>query len=127
MKKLIYYWLPPVMCMFLIFSLSSRQRISVSEITSINFIFFKTLHIIEYAVLFFLLFRAFFKTTTLPLHRIFFITIFISIIYAFTDELHQTFVPTREGSPRDIVIDTIGILLCFMYTKINLPKLKRFL
>lgn len=127
MKKLIYYWLPPLMCMFLIFSLSSRQRISVSEITSINFIFFKTLHIIEYAVLFFLLFRAFFKTTTLPLNRIFFITIFISIIYAFTDELHQTFVPTREGSPRDIVIDTIGILLCFMYTKINLPKLKRFL
>ncbi len=127
MKKLIYYWLPPLLWMLLIFSLSARQRVSVSEISSINFIFFKTLHLIEYAILFFLLFRALFKTTKMPLNRIFYFSIIIAIVYAFTDELHQTFVPTREGSPRDVVIDTIGILLCFMYTKSNLPKLKRFI
>lgn len=127
MKRILTYWLLPLLWMILIFSLSSRQRISVSEITSVNFIFFKTLHLIEYAILFFLLFRALFKTTKLPLPTIFFIAILISILYALSDEVHQTVVPTREGSPRDVVIDTIGILLCFMYTKINLPKLKRFL
>ncbi len=127
MKKKILYWLPPILWMSLIFTLSSRQRISVSDITSVNFIFFKSLHIVEYAILFFLLFRALYRTTRLPLQQIFYVAISIAILYGVSDELHQTLVPTREGSPRDIVIDSIGILLCFMYTKINLPKLKRLL
>lgn len=127
MKKFITYWLSPLLWMILIFSLSSRQRVTVSEITSINFIFFKTLHIIEYAILFFLLFRALYNQITISLNNIFFISISFAMLYALSDELHQTFIPSREGSPRDVVIDTIGILLCFMYTKINLPKLKRFL
>ncbi|MBP7967580.1 VanZ family protein [Candidatus Woesebacteria bacterium] len=127
MKKKILYWLPPILWMSLIFTLSSRQRISVSDINSVNFIFFKSLHIIEYAILFFLVFRAVYKTTKLSLHQVFCISIGLAILYGASDELHQAFVPTREGSPRDIVIDSIGILLCFMYTKINLPKLKRLL
>lgn len=30
------------------------------------------------------------------------------VIYAITDELHQAFVPTRQGSVLDVFIDTIG-------------------
>lgn len=33
----------------------------------------------------------------------------ISILYAATDEFHQTFVHGRHGSPVDVVIDTVGI------------------
>lgn len=31
--------------------------------------------------------------------------------YAMTDEFHQTFVQGRDGSPRDVLIDSVGCLL----------------
>jgi VanZ family protein len=33
------------------------------------------------------------------------------VVYAITDELHQAFVPNRQASPTDVLIDTIGGLL----------------
>jgi VanZ family protein len=35
----------------------------------------------------------------------------ISLAYACTDEFHQTFVRGREGTPRDVGIDAIGMAL----------------
>ena len=35
----------------------------------------------------------------------------ISLAYACSDELHQTFVRGRTGTPRDVVIDAIGIAI----------------
>jgi VanZ family protein len=35
----------------------------------------------------------------------------ISLTYACTDEFHQTFVRGREGTPRDVAIDAIGIAI----------------
>lgn len=34
----------------------------------------------------------------------------IAVGYAVTDEIHQTFVDGRVGTPRDILIDTAGVL-----------------
>ncbi len=38
------------------------------------------------------------------------ITIIISILYAILDEIHQSFVPSRNASMFDIMINTFGIL-----------------
>jgi VanZ family protein len=35
----------------------------------------------------------------------------IAFVYAATDEYHQSFVETRNGSPIDVGVDTIGIAL----------------
>ena len=35
----------------------------------------------------------------------------ISLAYACTDEFHQTFVRGREGTPRDVLIDAIGMAI----------------
>ena len=35
----------------------------------------------------------------------------ISLAYACTDEYHQTFVRGREGTPRDVLIDAIGMAI----------------
>jgi len=35
----------------------------------------------------------------------------IAMLYAFSDEYHQTFVFGREGKLKDVGIDSIGILL----------------
>ena len=50
-------------------------------------------------------------------------SIILSIIYSFTDELHQLFIPGRAGQLQDILIDLIGIILGYisytLYLKIN--------
>ncbi len=128
MKKIIYYWLPPILWMGCIFLFSSKTKISVSPDYLINFIFFKSLHVIEYAFLYFLFVRAFFmnhskKTSSTT---IFLFSIILSTIYATTDEFHQTFVNSRQGTFRDIFIDFTGIFLMYIYIKWNLNFLKKF-
>jgi len=127
-KNILYYWIPPLTMMAVIFFLSSQQRISVSDVYSVNFLFFKSLHVIEYAILYFLVFRGFYNTLSRENMRKIFILAFVTTIaFAISDELHQTFVPTRSGALRDIFIDSLGILLCFQYTKMNLVKLRHLL
>jgi VanZ family protein len=54
------------------------------------------------------------------------------VIYAFSDEIHQSFVPTREPTLRDIIIDcfggSIGWRLTFELKKLekNLKNLVKF-
>jgi len=50
------------------------------------------------------------------------IALSISIIYALSDEFHQIFIPFRNPSIQDILIDTIGIFLSTIlvfYTRKN--------
>ena len=37
-------------------------------------------------------------------------TLWVAVFYASTDEFHQTFVPTREGCVRDVMIDSCGAI-----------------
>jgi VanZ family protein len=34
----------------------------------------------------------------------------IALLYAFSDEWHQSFVPGREGALRDVGIDALGVI-----------------
>jgi len=125
MKKIINYWLPPIIWMFLIFILSSRQSISVADRYIINFLLFKLLHIIEYAILYLLVFRAFNNKKGKRIHYL--MPFIISFSYAAIDEIHQSFVPTREGKIRDVLIDTIGIVLMYSYIKNHLNVVRKYL
>jgi VanZ family protein len=44
----------------------------------------------------------------------------ISVLYAVTDEWHQTFVPGRTGHVIDVVVDSIGIVLAVLFVLIIL-------
>lgn len=125
MKKIIIYWLPPIIWMLLIFILSSRQRISIADEYIVNFLFFKFLHIIEYAILYLLLFRAFNNKKGKKIN--YFTPFIISLFYAAIDEIHQTFVPTREGKIRDVFVDAIGIFLMYSYIKYHLNVVRKYL
>lgn len=128
LKKIFYYWLPAILWMIVIFSLSSKQKVSVSPDTLTNFILLKTLHMIEYAGLFFWLFRA--TTSILTKNHLsekLSLALFITIIYAISDEIHQTYVPFREGIIRDVAIDSIGAYIMYIYIKNHYQLIKRFL
>lgn len=127
---LLWYWLPAAVWMTLIFYLSSRQRIALSQEYFLNFFIFKSLHVIEYALLYFFIFRGFYLSihkTPHPLVKIPKYAFFLSLLYAISDEIHQSFVPTREGKFRDVVIDTLGIVIMYTFLKSRLPLIKKYL
>lgn len=115
-KIFIFYYLPAIVWMTIIFYMSSLPHFAIAGNTLFDFVIFKTLHMIEYGLLYFLLFRAFTKIKVSRSKKTFY-PLIISFIYAILDEFHQTFVPTREGKLRDIIIDVAGIWIVFIYVK----------
>jgi len=108
--------------MGVIFFLSARHSVTVSPEYFLNFVFFKTLHVIEYAMLFVLTFRAS-SHAGAGLHKTAYMRAYIiTVLYAMTDELHQQFVPSRQGAVRDVIIDAIGAGLAWYFLLKQLPK-----
>ena len=86
-------------------------EISLETIRAVQFAVRKAAHVIEYAILSALLVRAF-HTGFRPLHFAHGCAAFlIATAYAALDEYHQSFVASRTGSPRDVLIDASGALL----------------
>jgi len=110
-------WLPPFLWMGMIFFMSSRQGFSISPDHTVNFLSFKSLHVLEYAILFFLVHRAVKYGSSFTSPRIGLTTFVVVVLYAISDELHQTVVPTREGTIRDVVIDGVGATFAWMFVQ----------
>lgn len=54
---------------------------------------------------------SFLSTYRLHLKYKFLISLLVGQIYAITDEIHQSFIPGRTASARDVCIDTCGVFL----------------
>lgn len=122
------YWLPVFLWMGIIFFLSSRHSVSVSEEYFINFLFFKSLHLIEYAVLYTLMLRAAYRNSSERQKKSAYLRAYIiTVLYAATDELHQAFVPSRTPKPRDVIIDAIGAGIVWYYLSVQLPRAPKLL
>jgi VanZ family protein len=98
-------WLPPVLLMGVIFAFSAQPSLD-SGLGLIDQIGRKLIHFAEYALLCFLWWRAL-VTVTSPERALLFAFLLASG-YAATDELHQTFVEGRHGTPVDWLIDSAG-------------------
>jgi len=108
-KRFFKFWFPAVVWMGLIFWASSFHTLRASPINWQDLIIRKTAHFLEYVILFFLFFRGFKNTTKLTLPRVLFFSFICSVLYAVSDEFHQTLVDGRSGMVRDIVIDSAGV------------------
>ncbi|HSV95056.1 MAG TPA: VanZ family protein [Spirochaetia bacterium] len=110
-------YLPAIIWMILIFLVSSIPDIPSNRVDVLDFLMKKSAHIIEYTILFLLWFRAIGNKNPIQ-------AFMISIIYAFTDEIHQLLVPGRTGNLRDVGIDSIGmIILSILIVKFDLWKI----
>ena len=58
-----------------------------------------------------ILIMSFISTYKLHLKYKFSISILVGLIYAISDEIHQSFIPERTASPIDVGIDTFGVFL----------------
>lgn len=115
--NIIYYWLPPFTWMGVVFFMSSQKSVSITANATTEFVTFKTLHMIEYAFLFFLLYRAF-QSLKFVSKNVYGICAFsIATIYSLTDELHQLYIPSRQGRLRDILFDIAGMIVMYAIIK----------
>ncbi|SRR5258706_3427134 len=104
MKKNLFRYGPVILWMMLMFFLSSRSDLPAAGIKTIDFVTKKTAHVLEYIILNLLWYRALAKKQPTE-------AMLYSLIFAFTDETHQIFIPERTGVLRDVLIDFIGISL----------------
>ena len=111
----IFYYAPLVFWMGLIFYFSSLPGLTQTENPDFWFYFFrKGAHIIEYFILAFLFFRVF-RFHKLKKKEIYLLSFLFSLAYALSDEIHQAFVPGREGKFSDVGVDLIGIILAIVF------------
>ncbi len=99
-SPLLTVWLPILVWAALIFALSSIPSLGTG-LGTWDTILRKCAHVTEYAVLAFLLRRALSAPWAFA----------AAVGYAISDEIHQTFVRGRHGAPRDVLIDSIGIVI----------------
>jgi VanZ family protein len=102
-------WLAVALWMGVIFALSATPSLASPFEPFFDFIIRKLAHIGEYGLLTALLFSALRTHITREGHALF-IAVLVAVSYAFSDEWHQTFVPGREGSLRDVGIDALGVV-----------------
>lgn len=48
-----------------------------------------------------------------------------AVLYALSDEWHQTFVPTRHGALRDVAIDAVGAALALLVLRLRFARQRR--
>jgi VanZ family protein len=92
-------WLPVVAWAALIFALSSIPDLGTG-LAGWDTVLRKLAHAGEYAILGALLFRAAGRAG---------LAFTLGVLYAVSDEIHQSLVPGRLGSPVDVAIDAAGV------------------
>lgn len=78
--------------------------------STLSLIIRKSAHIFEFFILGILIIYIFLEIKIQDKYRIIY-SFVIALLIAIIDETIQTFIPGRAGSPIDVLIDTIGIIL----------------
>jgi len=87
-----------LMCVF-IYIQSSKPAIAVSYVGWFNFFLHKFAHVVVFSLLFLFACRAFRDKK---------IALIFTILYAISDEYHQSFVATRTAAFSDVLIDSFA-------------------
>jgi VanZ family protein len=110
-------YLLSILWALLIYFFSDQEQLPGFHVSILDFLFKKFAHMFVYAVLYYLLFNAYLSTH--PAQRLtrkyFLIPLLIALIYAITDELHQSQIKGRFASTRDIAYDFLGMISILLH------------
>ncbi len=100
-------WGPAFGLMLLIFIVSAQPKTDLPDFGVWDFLVKKGAHVAEYALLVILMLRGLQDAEAMHPARVTW-ALALTILYAISDEYHQTFVPGRIGQWPDVVVDTLG-------------------
>ena len=121
-RSLVSLWLPPFVLMAVIFLLSAQPDLN-SGLGVIDTIGRKLVHAGEYALLCVLWWRAL-RTVVRPRAALV-VAVALALAYAATDEVHQTFVHGRHGTPIDVLIDAAGAIVAAVFLRRRQERARR--
>ena len=110
MKRFLRYWLPPLVWMGLIFFLSAQPDLPHAPGPWLDVVLKKAGHALAYGVLAWLYLRVLGQCVGAGRSRatLRIVSIGLAVVYALSDEYHQTFVPGRKGRVFDVMVDGVG-------------------
>lgn len=103
-------WLPALAWMALIFVLSSQGGLAVTEDVAVERPLRGLAHLVSFGVLAALLLVAL-TGIRRPTPASAVLALGLTILYAISDEWHQSMVPGRTGRAEDVVTDSVGALI----------------
>jgi VanZ family protein len=107
-------YLPILVWAVLIFFLSHQPVLPGPPAVTLDFILKKIGHVTVYAVLWWFVFRSFRITQPKNTFAATWISLVIVLLYALSDEYHQSFVPGRHPGIKDIGYDMLGAGIAWM-------------
>src|SRR3989344_3541069 len=107
-KDVFKRWGPVLVWAGIIFTVSSIPTLPKVGFLWWDFAAKKSAHMLEYGILMYLLIRA-----RLPWHK----ALVYGVIYAISDEIHQSFVTGRSAKLTDVGFDTVGMLAAVQLIK----------
>jgi VanZ family protein len=99
-------WIPAVVMMLAIFAFSSLPADRIPFLGRFDILFKKGGHAIGYAMLAAAYFHALPPRLSLGYRVV--LAFFMALLFALSDEFHQSFVEGRTSSLRDVAIDSLG-------------------
>lgn len=110
-----------------IYFLSSQQLDFIPVIDGWEFLLRKIAHVFVFAVLTFFMFRVLKFTEKRHVFWDLGWAFTFAILYAISDEYHQTLVPGRFGTVKDVIIDTIGVVIAswLIYLHYHYEKIRK--
>jgi len=99
--------------MGVIFTLSSLSSLPSAEKIWWDYILKKTAHMVEYGIFYFLMIRALGERTK----RNYLIAFLVCVVYAISDEIHQSFTPGRHPKPTDVGYDSLGMVVVYLKSR----------
>jgi VanZ family protein len=107
------YWLPPLAWMGMIYYLSAQSNMPSPPEPWLNILLKKGAHFGVYAALAFWWWRALHNVRRTSPGRlssgaVLVLPFILTVLYAASDEFHQSFTPNRFPSPWDVLIDAAG-------------------
>jgi VanZ family protein len=103
--------LPALLWAVLIFAFSSQADLPRVPVSVLDLIAKKAAHLAEYAVLAILILRALVPARSKAGRGALLTAWALAVLYAVTDEIHQSFVPGRTAAALDVLIDGLGAML----------------
>jgi VanZ family protein len=109
-------WIPAIVMMALIFSASSLPATDIPRFGEWDVLVKKSGHAIGYALLGVTYFFALPKSLSNRYKTV--LAILMVVLFALSDEFHQSFVEGRTSSLRDVAIDTAGAAAALIFVNL---------
>ncbi|MBT4210133.1 MAG: VanZ family protein [Candidatus Komeilibacteria bacterium] len=123
-KKQLLFLLLAALWGYLIFYLSDTPDLATNLPYKYDFVLRKLAHMFVFMVLTYLIASS---MDSKQRHYLLFVIV-AAIVYAFVDELHQSYVQGRVGSGKDILVDSVGVYIGVWLYKVRPPnKLFKFI